>query len=494
MRFPYLPFIFDDPSIRSIETMAPLIFTASVLLGTLFYMAVNDWEVSIAFYYATQVLLGNMYCVPQEPNDLSQIFTLFYFIWGTSLLAAAIGAMANQIALKAVKLVADERLDIMDFMSSKEQMVEENTLSSPHVLSVYFTDFLIRIGYYDQKTKFLFVLAAVGWYIVGIFYGVIFEQWTISHSSFCALSAMSANGLCPPVCLNGDIFSCKIGSLRALLHGCYIMVGVPLFAATMAQFVLILVEKMVRASELRMLLRPLTEGEYKFAMEIRHGRNCRADVQKDSSIDLGGFIVMELLRLKKVDQKDLEVIRQLFNKLDEDQSGTIDIEEMHRHSFICESLVVPSRIPSFEEYNHSTAINSSSFSSPLPGTSLSSVPEGCMASPQAAPSSRISHLPSDAYNELLLPLMRSQLERKMSFIAAPPDVARSRSLSHSSYERGGGGGSSPASKLLLSTSLPEGNPRRKRSMSDNFHKALPRFQRASAPTETSPLLSKQYSV
>jgi hypothetical protein len=306
----------------TVEIIAPVIFFCSVSIGTVFYMFNNDWSFDISYYYAMQVLLGNMYGVPTEPNDESMVFTLFYFIWGTTMLAAFIGALANNIMISTVKAVSEERAKALEYVASQRSNVSRiaGFTSSAEFqdlpdYGLRTTEFLVYIGYFEHKTRYLCLFLVFLWYLVGVAYGLYFENWDVSHSSFCALSAMAANGLCPPDCSDGDIFSCKIGVTRALLHGHYILVGVPLFAFTMAQMVGLLIERAVRASEQKLLQRPLTETEFKLAAKFRssHGP---AEMSKKTAIDLGGFIVMELLRLRKIDECDLEFIEALFNKLD----------------------------------------------------------------------------------------------------------------------------------------------------------------------------------
>ena len=48
------------------------------------------------------------------------------------------------------------------------------------------------------------------------------------------------------------------------------------------------------------------------------------------SIDFGEFVVLEMLRLCRVDQDDLKAIRSLFDDIDYDNSGRIDEKKLHR--------------------------------------------------------------------------------------------------------------------------------------------------------------------
>lgn len=321
----YLGFMapLSEPSAHSIELVAPLVYLATVLLGVAFYCAVNGWSLDIGFYFATQVVLGQMYDTPQE-NDWSRVFTLAYFIWGTSLLAAAIGAMANQIISRTLRNITEERKKALDALQSPD--------GSPVAeASSRWSSFLLSIGWYDHSSRYIGIGCMLTWCALGVAYGVVANEWTVAHSLYCTASSLCANGMCAPACAGTDALAACDTPL--LLLALYITVGVPLFAFSMAQVVGIAIEKYVRASELRMLKSPLSSSEFEYAMELSRGTHSPS-APRERVIDLGGFIVMELLRLRKVDLCDLDLIRRLFAEVDVDCNGVIDLDELQRHALL----------------------------------------------------------------------------------------------------------------------------------------------------------------
>ena len=300
-----------------LEVVAPLVFLTSLLIGTVFYGLVNRWTWDMSFYFAAQTLLGNMYGVPIEPTSLSVMFTLFYFVWGTTMLAAAISGLANQILIRTVRSISEERSKALDYLTSRKnnQIASSSSILPDYESSAMFlTQTLFHIGYFEHKSRYLTFLALFLWYLVGLAYGVLFEKWTLAHASYCAVSAMAANGLCPPTCINNSPLHCVLGAYRAVLIGLYIIIGVPLFAFSMAQVVGVFIERMVRASELKTLTRPLSEAEFQYAIALHQAQHAGS---REAQIDLGGFIVMELLRLQKINESDLDFIRKIFEELDE---------------------------------------------------------------------------------------------------------------------------------------------------------------------------------
>lgn len=89
-----------------------LAFVASLLVGILFYSVSHDWELSTSFYFASQVLLGNMYGIPEELDGVSQTFTMIYFLWGTSLVACchlvATAKTNNKDSVHHLRLVSNK--------------------------------------------------------------------------------------------------------------------------------------------------------------------------------------------------------------------------------------------------------------------------------------------------------------------------------------------------------------------------------------------------
>lgn len=320
-----------EREVQNIAIIAPFVFFSSLIVGTAFYSIFNSWNLDVSFYYATQVILGNMYGVPSEPNYWSPVFTLVLFVWGTSMIATAIGALISQIVTKTLKTIAEERREIVDYITQEQGDDQHYNSSNTNKAWLFFKGFLVTIGWFDHTSKYVTAIAAFAWYLVGILYGTLFERWDLSHSSFCALSAMAANGLCPPDASKDG----TVNGTRAILYGTYILIGVPLFAFTMAQMVAVVVERMVRASEVQLMMRPLSETEYEYARKLRHGNGVSSSTSKaNDTIDLGGFLVMELLRLKKIDTSDLELIKAVFDQIDEDKNGVLDLRELQSHSFV----------------------------------------------------------------------------------------------------------------------------------------------------------------
>eukprot|EP01033_Poteriospumella_lacustris_P001094 gene1094-797_t len=206
---------------------------------------------------------------------------------------------------------------------------------------------------------------------------------TDQKSILFAIAAVSTAGSIPPPCIGEDAIHCSVGTFRALFVGTYIVIGVPIFAYTVGQFAEILVERAIKANEMKLMSRPLSPQEFRFAFELHRGEivvdeeeeedesvgdtasnssaeyhsdfdEARSSDQGDDASDadpslvslrkafqrqkswrgkpkraptirltLEDFIILEMLRLQKITADDLQYIKMLFDSLDEDGDGVI---------------------------------------------------------------------------------------------------------------------------------------------------------------------------
>ncbi|CAE7523605.1 unnamed protein product [Symbiodinium microadriaticum] len=76
-----------------------------------------------------------------------------------------------------------------------------------------------------------------------------------------------------------------------------------------------MIERTVRDHETQVISTPLTEKEYNYAANL---------YENDSVISLGEFTVLELLRLRRITTEDLEMIKAVFDQIDDAKTGNLD--------------------------------------------------------------------------------------------------------------------------------------------------------------------------
>jgi hypothetical protein len=180
--------------VENIYLVSSVVFFLSLVVGICFYMYVNQWSLPLSYYFAASVLLGDMYLVPTEPTSSSQVFTLIYFLWGTTLLAGAVAATANTLISHAGKVAADERKRILQLQNTisnrasskrngrhddKAEFIESLHGRSPRFIHLEYLiyEFLKYISWFEYRSKYIGILSLLFWIVVGVIYGLYFEQW-----------------------------------------------------------------------------------------------------------------------------------------------------------------------------------------------------------------------------------------------------------------------------------------------------------------------------
>jgi Ca2+-binding EF-hand superfamily protein len=92
----------------------------------------------------------------------------------------------------------------------------------------------------------------------------------------------------------------------------------------------LIVERAIKHEELLAISRPLTESEYEFAASL----NTIKTEERKGLIDMGDFIVLELLRMRRINQDDLVDIKAMFHAIDDKDEGYIDREKLKEHAMM----------------------------------------------------------------------------------------------------------------------------------------------------------------
>ena len=134
---------------------------------------------------------------------------------------------------------------------------------------------------------------------------------------------MVSSGVPPPKC-DGAPDSCEVGVWRAAFVCIYLIVGIPLFALFLTQVGSYFAERSIRFHEMHVLHRPLSQSEFQYVDVLRAARGAKrivigADGGTDGqpsrtvTLSLSDFIVLELLRLKRMSPEELEDVKGIFD-------------------------------------------------------------------------------------------------------------------------------------------------------------------------------------
>jgi hypothetical protein len=336
--------------VEDIFLVAPIVLFVSLVIGVSFYYFIEDWDLPTSIYYATQALLGEMFLAPGEGSSVSQVFTLCYYLYGTTLLAGAIGTFSTSVVAASVKYERQRAR----FMTNGESEEEEESYGNLYKQIIH---------YFSQpcvQTTATTIVALLTWILVGVLYGHHIEGWDYGAALYYVLAAISGTGVVlPGVCAEEYGPNCRLHTRRALSISIYLLIGIPLYGYTMGQYAGFIVSRAIRTSEFKFLTRPLTEDEYQLAMDIcRHSKphhqvlgvshlrslsgsfsgSAQTPRQSNPQINLTEFIILELLRLKRFDEDDILEITQLFNAIDSSGEGVIETKRLRHASVLNDDL------------------------------------------------------------------------------------------------------------------------------------------------------------
>jgi hypothetical protein len=297
----------------------------SLGFGVVFYSWYNDWPFLTSLLCATSVLLGPIYDVPSQPHPFYGYgFTIIYFIYGQSLFVFTISSAVAYVVTKAPELAATQRHKFLD-VREPEDLDGDGRIGIADYVKYYCTEFLYYIEWEGHKMRYRIIIFAVFWVFIGVAYGMIYEQWKFWTSVYFTFNLLFQMALANPVCVGDDPSNCSFGDFRAIFLTVYIIIGCPLFTLAVAQFGGVLVEHAIREHERQVLRKPLTKVEYIFAANL-YGN--------DDMLSLEEFTILELLRLQRVSMDDLKQIKDLFNAIDDQDTGVIDTPMLAKHSLL----------------------------------------------------------------------------------------------------------------------------------------------------------------
>jgi Ca2+-binding EF-hand superfamily protein len=356
------------------------IVTLWIASGTLFYSYCNQWPLAQSFFYAVDAGMSIGFCTDvHETKLVSKAFTIVYILLGASVVGGALALFIQDavegVAAPKIKeyqvLLEKEAFDKADvsqtgvlsfeefraLIRSSMQDVEE--VSDGDIQSlwkkfdrlkdgvIHFEEFVgtyrgierlvqslqkqqqstvvypIRRLVFQVRLKLqqawqlehrIYVVFCL-WLSIGILWGMLDQHWDPITATHFAVSALATGGLTAPE-VNADGI---LPAEPAIFCGVFCLLGIPLFALTLGHFALMLVSGHVAAMDKTAWTRPMSRAEFDLAKHLTTPR--------DPLVHLGDFIVLQLLRQGRLSVEAVQVLKQNFELLDVDQTGTLTLEQ-----------------------------------------------------------------------------------------------------------------------------------------------------------------------
>lgn len=311
----------------SIRFFAPFITVLSLGLGTVFYHGANGWDYSTSFFYAVSALLGVLYYVPANATSYGDLFTIIYYIYGAFFLAGVIGTYGGWLVANAPEISASERRKLIS--DGPQDADGDGRVGWNDTLYYWVNVVVYNLAWEDHRTKYLTVAAVLFWIALGVVYGTQYEQWPFVKSLNFAVGTVSCAGLITPPCTSdySGAQMCQVGWFREYVLSAYMLIGVPLFAMTLGQFASLMIERTIKQHEEAVMKLPLSQEEFRYATAL-HGDN------DPEILSLGEFTILELLRLGRVSTTDLDLIKEIYDQIDVNNTGQVDRKMLVKGKFM----------------------------------------------------------------------------------------------------------------------------------------------------------------
>lgn len=336
--------IFDNIYIVTI-----LLYGAWGLLGVIFYYYVDDWTWATSFFFAMQAGLSVGFCEPVEHSDQSRLFTVFYILLGSSVVAGSIGKFAAELLYTRVCLHRHIAIAQIMFYSCSLTQVRISGKRKQRTIRDYLEadgdvptflnkmDFLwyqlkLSVGWYTYRQRVILTLSLLVWIGVGVIYGMCMEEWSFVMSLYFTVSCLSTAGLQTPTCNGSNPETCSLTNERAVYLGFFMLIGVPLYAVTVGQFAGLAVVRAAEAKRRERMQQPIEAHDFHYASTLLSDKD-------STTLEMGEFIILELMRLDIVDRKQIKSITARFKELDIKRNNVLDFEELRLGGYIIEGKI-----------------------------------------------------------------------------------------------------------------------------------------------------------
>ena len=240
------------------------------------------------------------YSEPNKYSEISKLYTVIHLYLGASIISGVLGLFATMAVEQSETWYDEVEANAQADRQTAGQARETSFLKK--VLNVY-------NGPHGSTIRA--ALALFLWLTIGVLYGVLKEKWTFVSSLYFASAACSTGGLQGPTPDEAGVW----------FTAAFTIIGVPLYGYTLGQFANGLSESYVKRKKKETMTAAISAAEFNVASHLRKGTN-------DGNIDLFSFTLLQLYRLRKTDEQEIQEIWNDFEDLDADKNGQFSRSEM----------------------------------------------------------------------------------------------------------------------------------------------------------------------
>eukprot|EP00978_Attheya_sp_CCMP212_P023386 scaffold71562_cov60-Attheya_sp.AAC.2 len=300
-----------------LRVLALYIFVYLLLAVVAYHWIFEDWSIVDSIYFAVVMFTTIGYGDMSPSTQASQLFTIFFALYGIVILGLFLGIMgevlveAQQGAVKAVRERAQKRMMEMfshendasagarasaileseddDTVKEEEENVENHLCIDIHKALVRMAPILSSV-----VVAALLIGHAEGWTIITSLYYCVITSTTVGF---------------------GDEAPQKEWVRIVAIF--FMPVAVAVFGEVLGRIAQIYMDRSTQQAEKQFLQRELTLSDLAIM-----------DTDGDGEVSLAEFLYFMLVAMQKVDKESLDELKNLFQSLDADNSGSLQKEDL----------------------------------------------------------------------------------------------------------------------------------------------------------------------
>jgi len=300
-----------------LRVLALYILVYLLLAVVAYHWIFEDWSIVDSIYFAVVMFTTIGYGDMSPSTQASQLFTIFFALYGIVILGLFLGIIgevlveAQQGAVKAVRERAQKRMMEMfshendndnDARAGDSAIVEREEDVNEEEENV---ENHLCIDIYKALVRMAPILSSV--VVVALLIGHA-EGWTIITSLYYCVITSTTVGF-------GDEAPQKEWVRIVAIF--FMPVAVAVFGEVLGRIAQIYMDRSTQQAEKQFLQRELTLSDLAIM-----------DTDGDGEVSLAEFLYFMLVAMQKVDKESLDELKNLFQSLDADNSGSLQKEDL----------------------------------------------------------------------------------------------------------------------------------------------------------------------
>jgi len=265
----------------SLDVYAPIILFIFLIGGATIFSAAEHWSYWESLYFCSVSLATVGYGDITPNTNAMKIFTIVYLYFGIAFVASAVGQIVGRTVGKGL---------------NRDQKTEDDMEKKWYKPSANQAELL-------RAWAVIIILSAIG----TVFYSVN-ENMSTSDALYFSMITLASVGY-------GDISLKKMST--KIFDIFFILIGVTLMGMALMKFA----EVWARMEQQKQIDKFVKQG---VTMEVIQA----IDEDKSGEIERAEFLAYMLVHMGKVESKDISQINNLFDKLDADGGGTLDVNDL----------------------------------------------------------------------------------------------------------------------------------------------------------------------